>query len=1124
MAVSNRDRVGRAFELLAAGLGPYVDRRMGAGPGAGTDWLAAFASSARPPIPGPASLTDPALQLRVMADAWDTSFRAELTRADRNIVFELRDVRNRWAHNDAFTVDDAYRALDSIERLLVSVDASEAIDVGRSKEDLMRLRFEAQARKAVPTAEVLVSEPAAGLKPWRDVIQPHDDVARGRFALAEFAADLHQVAQGPSGHLDAGHDEGASEYTDPVAFFERTFLTEGLRRLLTEAVSRVAGDSGSPIVDLQTSFGGGKTHSMIALYHLLSGTPLDRFPQEVQDLVRATGATAVPSVRRAVLVGTELRPGQESVKPDGTKVGTLWGELAWQLGGADGFALVAEADRTRTNPGGALRDLFRQFSPCLVLIDEWVAYARGLYADDSLRGGTFDTHFTFAQALTEAARSTPGTLLVVSIPASESPDGTPIGSEHEVGGAGGREALRRLRVVVGRMESSWRPATAEESFEIVRRRLFQPVDPTRLPDRDATARVFGELYRSQAGEFPPETRERAYEERIKQAYPIHPELFARLYEDWSTLERFQRTRGVLRLMATVVHALWAAGDQSPVILPATVPLSDATVVAELTRNLDDSWKPIIDADVDGPTSLPRSLDDEIKNLGRYSAARRVARTVFLGSAPLAGTPNQGLDAARVRLGCALPGETVAIYADALNRLADRGTYFFVGGGRYWYGTQAGITRVARDRAQRLLAGNRHEVRDEIVELLGKPATLGSIDPFTAVHPAPASPAEVADVASARLVILRPDAAHVARSEESVALSEATSILDSRGTGPREHRNMVVFLAADQRSVDDLEQAVADAQAWRSVERDAGPLGLDAHQQAQAQERREDAERTVGLRLAASYQWLLVPRQPESTGPIEWEVTKADGAGGLAARAAERLRFNGLLYQRYPHELLHAQLAGPLAPLWEKTGHVTVDEVWSAYSRYLYLDRLKDAATLCATAEVAPNSTSWATEGVAVAESFDATTGRYVGLVAGAMAEAVRGSTLLVRADLAEAQQTADAIELRERSAADGGNEGTSRANEGQEHSGGELVAGGLEPATARRFYATIVVDAARLPMEAARINTEVLAHLNALDGTEMEITIEVRATRKEGFPDETVRLVGENATALRFRDHGFESS
>lgn len=769
MALSNRERVGRAFELLATGLGPYVDRRMRAVSHSGKDWLHAFAASARPPMTA-ASLADPSLQLRVMADSWEVGFRDQLSRADRNVVFELRDVRNRWAHNEGFTADDAYRALDSIERLLVAVDATEATEVGRSKEELMRLKFEEQARKAIPKPDAALSAPAAGLKPWREVIQPHDDVARGRFALAEFAADLHQVSL----------REGSAEYAEPVAFFERTFLTAGLRRLLTQALERLTGVGAAPVVDLQTSFGGGKTHSLIALHHLFSGTPLAHFPQEVQDLVRSTGAEELPVVRRAVLVGTRIPPGQADHKPDGTEVGTLWGELAWQLGGAESFATVAESDRSRTNPGDALRRLLLDCAPCLILIDEWVAYARQLYADDTLRAGTFDTHFSFAQALTEAVRAVEGALLVLSIPASESPEGSPIGSEIEVGGAGGKETLHRLRAVVGRMESSWRPAAADESFEIVRRRLFQPVDPAKLPDRDATARVFGELYRTQASEFPPECREATYVARMKQAYPLHPELFARLYEDWSTLDRFQRTRGVLRLVATVIHSLWAAGDQSPLILPATIPLADATVAAELTRNLDGAWKPIIDADIDGPGSLPSALDNEFKNLGRYLAARRVARTVFLGSAPLAGSPNQGIDAARVRLGCALPGETVAIYGDALNRLADRATYFYVGGGRYWYGTQPGVARLARDRAERLLTGDRHEVHDQIVSRLRTYEDRQKRGDFAGVHAAPGEPADVADSSEVRLVILGPERPHVFRSEDSRALQEARRVLDSRG--------------------------------------------------------------------------------------------------------------------------------------------------------------------------------------------------------------------------------------------------------------------------------------------------------------------------------------------------------
>ncbi len=636
----------------------------------------------------------------------------------------------------------------------------------------------------------------------------------------------------------SGGARGPAEYADPVEFFRRTFLTGGLRQLLTQAVERLNGQGGSPVVDLQTSFGGGKTHSMIALYHLCSGTPLDRMPQEVQDLVSAASPSGLPEVRRAVLVGHRIPPGQPSVKDDGTVVQTLWGELAWQLGGAASFALVADADRTRTNPGDALRLVLRQAGPCLILIDEWVAYARVLYGDDTLPAGTFDTHFTFAQMLTEAARGADRALLVVSIPASSSGDAL-VGSDLEVGGAGGREALRRLRSVIGRVESSWRPATAEESFEIVRRRLFQPVDAAHLADRDATARVLVDLYRTQASEFPVECRDKAYVDKIKAAYPIHPELFARLYEDWSTLDRFQRTRGVLRLMATVIHALWAGQDQSPIILPASVPLSDPAVVAELTRNLEDNWKPIIDADVDGPASLPRALDDQYKNLGRYGAARRVARCVFLGSAPRAGSPNQGLDAARVRLGSVMPGETVAIYGDALSRLADRATYFSVGSGRYWYGTQPGVTRLARDRAERLLAGARHEVQESIE------ARLRGLDfrrtEFAGVHAAPSGPADVADEPSARLVILGPATPHRARSVDTAALQLAHQILDQRGAGPRDFRNMLVFLlTADERAVAGLEQAEAENLAWATVVAESDALGLSRQQEDQAKDRSREA--------------------------------------------------------------------------------------------------------------------------------------------------------------------------------------------------------------------------------------------------------------------------------------------
>src|SRR5690606_17888938 len=178
--------------------------------------------------------------------------------------------------------------------------------------------------------------------------------------------------------------------------------------------------------------------------------------------------------------------------------------------------------------------------------------------------------------------------------------------------------------------SSGRPATAEGGVEIVRRRLFEPrAGPEAYKQRDVTARAFADLYRTQTAEFPPECRSGDYEKRIQSAYPIHPEIFDRLYEDWSTLVKFQRTRGVLRLMAAVIHSLWERGDRNPLILPSTLPIDDPSVQFELTRYLSDNWVPIIEKDVDGPSSLPLKIDRELPNLGKLSATRRVARTIYL---------------------------------------------------------------------------------------------------------------------------------------------------------------------------------------------------------------------------------------------------------------------------------------------------------------------------------------------------------------------------------------------------------------------------------------------------------------------------------------------------------------
>src|SRR5262249_23102424 len=341
---------------------------------------------------------------------WGDVFRKTLGKAERSLVNEVLEVRNRWAHQNPFSGDDADRALDSMARLLTAVSAPEADEVGKMKTELRRLNYEAQVRgeKRKSAGTAIESAAASNLKPWREVVTPHKDVASGRYQQAEFAADLWQV------HLG----EGTDEYKNPVEFFRRTYLTDSLKRLLSSAIQRLAGQDGDPVVQLQTNFGGGKTHSMLALYHLFSGTAPTELPG-IDGVMQRAEAKALPAVRRVVLVGNKISPGNPVTKPGGAVVRTLWGELAWQLGGKKAYDRLKADDEGATSPGDRLRELLNEYGPCLILIDEWVAYARQLHEQSDLPGGSFETQFTFAQVLTESAKAAKNTLLVVSLPASD---------------------------------------------------------------------------------------------------------------------------------------------------------------------------------------------------------------------------------------------------------------------------------------------------------------------------------------------------------------------------------------------------------------------------------------------------------------------------------------------------------------------------------------------------------------------------------------------------------------------------------------------------------------------------------------------------------------------------------
>jgi len=1093
MALSNKERVGRVLDALSEGLAPYIVReyrqvykndfaRVIDNSLQSTSYglpQEAFADTATL-----ISHLDAQNCLKLMISEWFDVFHDKLGHTARSYVGELLSARNTWAHErSGFTIDEAYRVADTASLLLKMVGSpKQSEEVGEIAADLLRKRFEGEAEKSRQTTngQTVVEKDTTtlpGLKPWRQIVQPHPDVASGRYVQAEFAADLAQVLAGTA----------PSEYQDAEEFFRRTYLTEGLVELLSTGIQRLTGQGGDPVMQLKTSFGGGKTHSMLALYHLAgSKIPLPKIPGG-ERIIERIGETDPLEANRAVLVGTSFSATNPTVHED-LSTHTLWGEMAYQLGGIVGYLMVEDADKKGVNPGAdVLHQVLDEFGPCLIIIDELVAYARNVYGVEDLPSGSFDAIMSFTQSITEAVKRSQDSMLLISIPQSEI----------EVGGDAGQEVLEVLTHIVERIESSWRPVTPRESFEIVRRRLFSPdVD---YPARDAVVDAYRQMYRNNASEFPSGVSEGEYADRMKAAYPIHPEMFERLYEDWSTLERFQRTRGVLRLMASVIHNLWTQGDQSLLIMPGTMPLNANTVRSELLRYLPQTWDAVFDRDVDGPDSQTLSIDQEVPTLGRYSASRRIARTVFLGSAPsVAGQSVRGLEMVRLNLGCVQPGETINVFGDALRRMSSRLTYLYTDGSRHWYDTRPTVNRVARDRAQ---AFSIDEVNEEVVKLLKKVPKPRN---FSGFHVVPYDTSDVADTDEARIVVLHPEATHKRSSTDTPALEWVTTLLENRGNAQRIYKNMLLFLAADESDMASLHEAVREQMAWQSIQTDYETLNLDAQQRRQVAESLSRAEDTVGSRLMNAYSWLLTPYQGEALDQIEILLNRISGQDNFYERAYKKLLKDDYLIPAWSPDNLWMQLD---RYVWgdDKQWEVGLKQMWDWMAQYCYFPRLTGYEVLRQAVQ----------EGVSRLDArFAYATGKdrdgyHTGVAYQSTSSVYFDSeSLIIHPDFLSVRPTIEPI-IKPEPIGNG--------------DGGEKPGPSPKPAIQKtRYYGRVQLDPQRVNKDIAVIVEEVIERLTSQRECNVEITLEINASMDKGFDEAARRTINENSRTLKFDHFDFE--
>ncbi len=923
------------------------------------------------------------------------------------------------------------------------------------------------------------------LKPWREIAIPHEDVLKGTFQQAEFAADLSRV-----------HEGGASpEYQNPKLFFQRTFITEGMRLLLESVVKRLNGKGGDPVIQLQTAFGGGKTHTMLAVYHLAKGDAPASSLQGIQPILDAAKVSELSKSRIVVIDGVNLAPNQPH-KKNGVTVRTLWGELAWQLGKDAGYEKVKDADLSGTSPGKeVLIKLLAEYAPCVILIDELVAYIRQFPEGKVLAGGSYDSNLTFIQALTEALKAVPTAVLLVSLPESDK----------EAGSQRGIAALATLSHYFGRVQALWKPVATEEAFEIVRRRLFSKINDKSVAE--SVCRAYADFYTANSADLPHETQDSRYFERLKQAYPIHPEVFDRLYEDWSSLDNFQRTRGVLKLMAKVIHRLWKDGNNDLMIMPGSIPFYDAETRNEVIYYLPQGWDPVLERDIDGERAETTEIENQDTRFGSLQACRRVARSVFLGSAPTTSSQMvRGLELKRVLLGCAQPGQQLGVFNDALRRLTDRLHYLNSSNDRYWFDTRPNLRREMEDRKRRFQ--DKENIYPAIRDRVQQSISSGV---FSGVHVFTPS-GDIPDDKSLRLVVLSPDAAF-SKQETRMWQPTIESILKQRGDQPRQRQNRLIFLAADYDTVGRLKEQVRSVLAWQSIVTDyrENKLVLDNLMAKNADGALAQAKEALQRMVRETYKWILVPVQTQRTGngisEIQWEHFPINSGSQSFTQEIERvLKENELLIT----EWAPVHLANMLKTWFWKDNvkDVSALDAWEKTCCYLYLPRLKDDGVFRNTLTAGSGSRDFF--GIAQGKNND----KYVGFSFGKAAFPILDAVLLLIEPGAATEYEKGIVAPVPAEPTRGSSTPTAAT-----------PAGATATATATKkkyFHGSIDLDPILAKKQFADLVDEVILQFTQRTGTKVKISLEIQAESPAGFTSDVQRAVKENCRTLRFKNAEFE--
>lgn len=742
----------------------------------------------------------------------------------------IYEARNKLAHFQEIDQDEFSNAFIQMKNIARNLQMSEL------EEELEGLQHPQEKPAKAP--EKQGGRVVSGLQPWFRVVTPHLDIRQGRLDESVFAANLAEVALG----------SGREIYNNPVVFFSKTYFTAGLKTVARRVIKGLNGqeDAENRVISLQTGFGGGKTHTLISLYHICKWGRQATQSSYAKKLLESTGLPEFESARIAVFTNTTNDPANGRTTPDGIFIQTLWGELAWQLGGKEAYEIIRKNDEQLIAPAGLFKKVLEQCKPALILIDELADYC--VKASGRVVGSSSlaDQTISFMQELTEAIAGANHCVAVITLPASPQE----VGNTPEA-----QNILNSLQKRVSRVGADTQPVADDEIFEVIRYRLFENIGEE--SQVEAAASRYMELYQQYWAELPAHANKTEYKQKILKSYPFHPELIDVFRIRWASHHDFQRTRGVLRLLAAIVSDLWKRQQSLPggnlLIHSGAVNFMNLDPLSgQLKKLYGNGYDAVISADVAGSSSNAFKIDGNKKEYGQWYLSQSIASVILMNSFGSDGA-NKGVSVPEIKLHLLSPeGFNHNSVNGALDELESSAYYLYYAqtggaGKRYWFHTKPNINILINQAKADISAS---DIDAEILRRVGE-----RVRAVHAFHTLVAPSEDIPEQPRPTLVLMSPR--HLANQNEVNGSTRPVieKLATKKGNSERLYRNTMLFLLCSELGIGKLQSDVREYLACQKISLEYQSQ-LEREQRDDIRRRMEEASRQTESSLVVAYSLLV----------------------------------------------------------------------------------------------------------------------------------------------------------------------------------------------------------------------------------------------------------------------------